>query len=164
MKKKSLALIVVAFAIISGTLIFARSRNAAEQKPAPQTQAVARLVSGPGRVEPSTEDIKLGSELSGKLKSVNVEEGDAIHRGQVLAVLVNDDYIAQVASAEADLKAKKATLRKVINGARGQERREAMSSVRAQQATMDNARAEAERVAARIATRGAATEHLVATS
>jgi HlyD family secretion protein len=145
MNKKVLSLVVVAFAIISATLIFARSRNTAEQKAVPQAQAEARLVSGPGRVEPSTEDIKLGSELSGKLKSVNVEEGDPIHRGQVLAELENGDYLAQVASAEADVKAKEATLRKVVNGARSQERREALSGVRAQQATMDNAKAEAER-------------------
>jgi HlyD family secretion protein len=99
-------------------------------------------IAGPGRVEPSSEDIKLGSELSGKLKSVNVEEGDVIHRGQVLAVLENDDYRAQVASAEAEVNAKDAALRKVLNGARRQERLEAWSSVRAAQAVMDNAQAE----------------------
>ena len=38
-------------------------------------------IAGPGRVEPASEDIKIGSELSGRLKVVNVEEGDAIRRG-----------------------------------------------------------------------------------
>src|SRR5215470_7612269 len=47
------------------------------------------LIAGPGRVEPFSEDIKIGSELSGRLKSVNVEEGDTIHRGQTLAELEN---------------------------------------------------------------------------
>ena len=104
-----------------------------------------RLVAGPGRVEPSTEDIKLGSELSGKLKAVNVEEGDAIHRGQILAELENADYLAQVRSAEAQVLAKEATLRKVVNGARLQERGEALSTVRAKQAVMENAQSQAVR-------------------
>jgi multidrug resistance efflux pump len=59
--------------------------------------------------------------------------------------LQNEDYLAQVRSAEADVKAKEAALRKVMNGARHQERQEALSTVRAQQAVMENARAQAER-------------------
>jgi HlyD family secretion protein len=58
---------------------------------------------------------------------------------------VNDDYLAQVHAAEADLQAKDAALRKVVNGARHQERQEALSTVRAQQAVADNARAQADR-------------------
>jgi multidrug resistance efflux pump len=74
-----------------------------------------------------------------------VEEGDAIRRGQLLAELANDDNRAQVASAEADVTAKEATLRKVLNGARSQERLEAWSSARAAEALMNNARSEMER-------------------
>jgi multidrug resistance efflux pump len=102
-------------------------------------------VAGPGLVEPIGEELKLGSELSGRLRSVNVNEGDRIHKGQVLAILENDDYTAQVRSGDADVLAKEATLRKVVNGARLQERREALSNVRAKKAVADNARGEAER-------------------
>jgi HlyD family secretion protein len=105
----------------------------------------ADLVAGPGRVEPLSEDIKLGSEISGKLKVVLVEEGDHVRRGQVIAILENADYQAQVASAEADLAAREAGLRKIVNGARAEERREALASVNEAQAVMDNARAEMER-------------------
>jgi len=103
------------------------------------------LVAGPGRVEPLSEDIQIGSELGGKIKTVNVEEGDTIVRGQVLAELVNDDYLAQLDSAQADVRVKAAALRKVVNGARGHERSEALSSVRAAEAVMNNARLELER-------------------
>jgi HlyD family secretion protein len=147
MSKKILPIATVAFLVtLSASLIFAHSPKTADAS-RPATNAVAEdvRVSGPGRVEPSTEDVKLGSELSGKLRAVKVEEGDTIYRGQVLAVLENDDYLAQVRSAEADVQAKEATLRKVINGARHQERQEAFSTVRAQQAVMDNARAQADR-------------------
>jgi len=129
---------------VSASVISARSRATAPPAPA-QASRSESLVAGPGRVEPTSEDIKLGSELSGKLKAVYVEEGDTIHRGQVLAELENDDYRAQVASAEADVTAKEATLRKVVNGARSQERLEAWSSVRAAEAVMNNARSEMER-------------------
>jgi len=103
------------------------------------------LISGPGRVEPYSEDIKIGSELSGRLKSVNVEEGDAIHRGQVLAELENADYRAQVESSRANVVAKEAVLRKVINGARRQERDEAWSSVNEAKAVMENSQSELHR-------------------
>src|SRR5262249_12795457 len=102
-------------------------------------------IAGPGRVEPSSEDIKIGSELSGRLKIVNVEEGDKIHRAEVLAELENADYRAQVESSRANVVAKEATLRKVINGARHQERAEAWSSVNEAKAVMENAQAELHR-------------------
>jgi HlyD family secretion protein len=99
-------------------------------------------IAGPGQVEPYSEDIKLGSEVSGRLKAVNVEEGDAIRRGQVLAELENADYRAQVESSEANVLAKEANLRKVINGARREERDEAWSSVNEAKAVMENAQSE----------------------
>ena len=92
-----------------------------------------------------SEDIKVGSELSGKLKSVNVEEGDSIRIGQVLSVLENDDYRAELASCAAEVQAKGATLRKVVNGARGQERSEALAGVRAAEAVMKNAQGDLQR-------------------
>src|SRR5689334_3559094 len=61
------------------------------------------LIAAPGRVEAISEEIRVSSELSGRLKSVNVEEGDRVKRGQVLAELENADYLARVASAEAEL-------------------------------------------------------------
>ena len=84
MTKKSIFVIVVAVGalVVSWSLVSARSRAASP----PVAVASASpndgptLIAGPGRVEPSSEDIKVGSELSGKLKSVKVEEGDAIWR------------------------------------------------------------------------------------
>jgi ABC exporter DevB family membrane fusion protein len=103
------------------------------------------MIAGPGRVEPYSEDIKIGSELSGRLKVVSSEEGDVIHRGQVLAELENADYRAQVESARANVVAKQAVLRKVVNGARRQERDEAWSSVNEAKAVMENAQSELHR-------------------
>ena len=94
---------------ISVKLITARSKPANNPAATSAKQQVPLLVAGPGKVEPFSENIELGSELSGKIKSVKVEEGDIIHRGQVLAELRNDDYRAQVLSAEAQVIGKEAT-------------------------------------------------------
>jgi HlyD family secretion protein len=148
MKRKYIFLIAGIAFVLSVSLVVtaARSRaNAAQAAAAFVAQAAPVWIAGPGRIEPWSEDIKIGSELSGKLRSVKVEEGDAIHRGQVLAVLENDDYLAQVRSAEAQVLAKEATLRKVVNGARTQERAEAFSSANEAKAVLDNARSEMER-------------------
>ena len=130
--------------LLTGSLTVAsrRSQETAAATAMARANEAPLLIAGPGRVEPFSEDVKIGSELSGRLKSVNVEEGDAIRRGQVLAELENADYRAQLESARANVVAKEATLRKVINGARRQERDEAWSSVNEAKAVMENAQSE----------------------
>ena len=113
--------IIAAVAFVLTVSLIVYSTRTRESRQAQVKPAAPELVAGPGRVEPVSEDIKIGSELSGKLRSVEVEEGDTIRKGQLLAVLENDDYRAEVMSSEADVSAKEATLRKVINGARTQE-------------------------------------------
>jgi HlyD family secretion protein len=146
MSRKSVLIIAaVAFVLTASLTLYSTRTREAKRPQAIAKPASPELVAGPGRVEPVSEDIKIGSELSGKLRSVNVEEGDTVRKGQVLAVLENDDYRAEVLSAEAEVRTKEATLRKVVNGARVQERSEALSTVRANQAVMENAKAEADR-------------------
>jgi HlyD family secretion protein len=148
MKKKSSLLIGAAALVLVVLLtVFSVRTHTAESvaAAAPEPAQSEPLIAGPGRVEPVSEDIAIGSELSGKLRSVLVEEGDQIRKGQVLAVLENDDYRAEVLAAQADVSAKEATLRKVVNGARSQERSEALSSVREAEAVMNNALSEKER-------------------
>jgi HlyD family secretion protein len=144
MKNRTVVVVGAAAFLLTISLLFAtrRAHENAAISPAASLTHQPSLIAGPGRVEPYSEDIKIGSELSGRLKSVFVEEGDAIRRGQVLAELENADYRAQVESARASVLAKQAALRKVINGARHQERDEAWSSVNEARAVMDNAQSE----------------------
>lgn len=132
--------------VLTGTLVLAsrKTHDSAAIKAA-SVNHEPLLIAGPGRVEPYSEDIKIGSELSGRLKSVNVEEGDVIHRGEALAELENADYRAEVESSRANVVAKEAALRKVINGARRQERDEAWSSVNEAKAVMEDAQSELHR-------------------
>ena len=73
--------------LLTATLVVAsrRAHESAAAASTAQAHNTPLMIAGPGRVEPASEDIKIGSELSGRLKAVYVEEGDAIHRGQVLA-------------------------------------------------------------------------------
>jgi len=103
------------------------------------------LIAAPGRVEALSEEIRVSSELSGRLKSVHVEEGDRVHRGQILAEIENDDYAARVAAAEASLSQRQAELDRTVNGARSQERRASQASLKAAEAILENSRREAER-------------------
>lgn len=103
------------------------------------------LIAAPGRVEAISEEVHVSSELSGRLKSVNVEEGDRVKRGQIMAELENADYRARVESAEAELAQREAELRRTVNGSRTEERREAEAAKHAAKAVLDNAKNEAER-------------------
>src|SRR5260370_10329632 len=101
LQNRTALLIGLAAFLLAVSLVFATSRahkNTASATVAPTSRGPL-LIAGPGRVEPYSEDIKIGSELSGRLKSVFFEEGGAIHRDQVLARLENSDYRAQLASA-----------------------------------------------------------------
>ena len=146
-KNRTAVLIGVAAFLLAVSFALALRRGRENAAAAASTLPIhgPELIAGPGRVEPFSEDIKIGSDLSGRLKFVLVEEGDAIHRDQVLAELENADYRAQVESAKASVLAKEAVLRKVINGARRQERDEAWSSVDETRAVMLNAQSELRR-------------------
>src|SRR5215471_6406805 len=98
-----------------------------------------------GRVEPQSEEIRVGAEISGKIARLFVREGDRVVRGQVLAVLENSDLHARLTSAEARIQEKEAELRRIVNGARQEERKEARASVDEAYAVLENTRSEAER-------------------
>jgi len=141
--------------ILSGALILAVTAVVVHSTygkmaipPAPPATASVndrQMVVAPGLVEPTGEQVKIGSELDGKLRQVMVDEGDRVQRGQVIAVLENADYQARVDLAQADLAERRAALERLLNGSRAEERREADASVREARAVLDTASAEWER-------------------
>jgi HlyD family secretion protein len=133
------------FLLSSVQLLRSRSHSVKAAPAEPRTFSNEGLITAPGRVEAVSEEIRVSSELSGRLESVPVEEGDRIHKGQVLAQLENKDYAARVLAAEATLSERKAELLRTVNGARLQERRAAQANMQAAQAVLENARKEAER-------------------
>src|SRR5262249_35079729 len=87
--------------IILGTFLFTRGDRAAVKY---VTQEVTRgsltvTVSATGNVEPRNQ-VDIGSELSGRVRSVMVDVNDDVMAGQVLAVLDTTRLKAQVLQAE----------------------------------------------------------------
>ncbi len=102
-------------------------------------------VAAPGRVEPVSEEMRLGFDIAGKITDVLVEEGDAVRRDQPLARLWDADLKAAVAAAEAALGAREAELEKVLAGARSMERKEARAALDEAITVMRQAKLEHER-------------------
>ncbi len=114
----------------------------AEQEKSKQKSSTENLVAAPGVVEAISEEIEVGAEIPGKLKQVLVEEGDEVLKGQTIAVLENSDFEAQIVSAKTQIEtlqrqketAEARTLQaeteraRIFNGARPEERREALQS------------------------------------
>ena len=99
-----------------------------------------------GRVEGTTsQEIKLASRVVGRLKQVTVLDGDPIRKGQVVAVLENDDLKAQVEQARANVRRVQAEFEKLLNGARPEERAAARASMEEARAAAENARQDYER-------------------
>lgn len=147
MKRHSIYLVMggIVLGIAVGSLISLHGKPVGTQSAPVDRLAVPATggwVAGPGMVEPLSESVKVGSEVTGRLQSVLVDEGDTVKRGQVLAVLVNDDYRAAVLASRATLADRKASLEKIINGARRQERNEAQAAVRETETNANNAAAE----------------------
>jgi HlyD family secretion protein len=137
----------VALALVAGLNLAVFSTRSQTARAAADAAASSPepIVSGPGLVEPVSEEVRVSAQLGGKLQQVAVDEGDPVRAGQVLAVLENDEYRARVASAEAELHLKEAERRKVINGARDQERAEAAASLHEAEAVLDATKADHER-------------------
>jgi HlyD family secretion protein len=147
--KRSTIFVAIAFAIITIVNVgLLRHRNVAPESAAaapssPESGPESRIdAAGPGLVEPVSEEVRVSAQIGGRLDRVLVDEGDRVKAGQVLAIIDNRDFRARVESAQAELGIREAERRRVVNGARTQERQEAAASVTEAEAVLENARAE----------------------
>jgi ABC exporter DevB family membrane fusion protein len=141
MKARAGVAIVIVLGASAAVLAWSKKTPQAP-KPSVQTRTASTVVAAAGRIEPFSEEIRVNTEMSGKLREVRIEEGDRIRRGQVIAVLENADFAARVALAEAQVKQREAQLLRVNNGSRAEERREAEAGVAEAKAVLDEAQAE----------------------
>jgi HlyD family secretion protein len=78
-----------------------------------------------GRIEPISEPLELALGVVGTLAHVYVDQGDKVHKDQLLADLISDDQKARVDEASATVQLREAELTRLLNGARPEERQEA---------------------------------------
>ena len=92
-------------------------------------------------------EVQLGFRTSGRLQSMQVEEGDAVTQGDPLATLDSGPAEENLAIVDAELASAEAQLNSVRAGARPQEIAQARAAVRDAQAAFDDAERGAERQA-----------------
>jgi HlyD family secretion protein len=180
MKRKlfyTTAVLVVLGTVLTFALLRDNSREVVRAEATATDGSATReqeIISAPGLVEPVSEEIEVGAEMPGKIKDVMAEEGQSVTRNQILAVLENADYAAQVAAAasniasseaqalaaEARVQQARAELRRVVNGARVEERREARAAFEQADVIVGNAQTELARRRALFAEGDVAREEL----
>jgi len=106
-----LAALLIVMAMAAYTLLAGgdTSQNTRYKAEAVTRGKLTVTVTATGTVEP-TNEVEISSELSGMIKSVNVDYNDQVTSGQVLAELDTDKLKAQIARSRAMLGAKKAKL------------------------------------------------------
>jgi HlyD family secretion protein len=104
-----------------------------------------RLVAAPGLVEPIGEEREIGSQVIGVVREMRVEENDSVAADQVIAVIDNNEQVAGLASARAQLALRESELTRVVTGARPEERRQAKAELAEADANLDLARRDFER-------------------
>lgn len=115
-KKKSGKWIIWALAgllviLIAGAAIKARQKPKGEIV---ETEKIAlrdikEIVSASGKIFPEKE-VKISSDVSGEIVELNIEEGDSIKAGQVLARINPEAYVSAVESAGANVNVSKSEL------------------------------------------------------
>jgi HlyD family secretion protein len=124
------------------------ARRPAELPPAfgIATAAVAdHVVAAAGLVEPVSHARELSASVVGRIVKMNVEEGDHVAQGDIIAEIENDDLKAQQAQAEATAMARERELARLKTGARPQEISAAKAELREAEATASVARSNFER-------------------
>jgi ABC exporter DevB family membrane fusion protein len=136
--RKSLIASMVAVGCIAGYWQLGPARGV----PADPATALAPIasaspsVAGPGRLEPESGEVDLAPDLAGVLASVPVKEGDRVHKGDIVAALVNEDAASRVDQAIATLRMQRARLDKLKKGPRVEERKQAVAAIQEQDATL----------------------------
>ena len=145
----TLAVVIIGIATLAAQALKPSGQSPANpQAPGtPQRPGLApvSLIAAPGRVEPITEEIDVAAEVQGRLTDVLVDEGAQVTRGQVVARLEHADYDARLQSAQARLAVAEAERLRLVNGARPEERREAVAVAQQAAAALEHAGIEVER-------------------
>lgn len=90
--------------------------------------------------------VSLTFNASERIATMNVEEGDRVHKGDVLATLNTTLLKLTIARCQAQIAQQKAVVAKMHNGSRPEEIAEAAAAVQSAQAEADNAAADYQRM------------------
>lgn len=104
------------------------------------------VLSAPGRVEGASESIEVGAQMDGVVRTILVEEGQLVKKGQKVAEMHCPELPAELAHAEAVVEQTRQTRVRVERGSRDEERRVAEQKVAAARATLAEAKVHLDRM------------------
>ncbi|ACB97420.1 HlyD family secretion protein [Beijerinckia indica] len=145
MKTSWLAMVLLTSLGLVAIVWPAQAPTFAQTQPSISPVSRQHLAAAPGLVEPVSEEREIGSQVIGIIHEVRVEENDEVHEGQIIAVIENDEQVARLSSARAELALRQAELERSINGARSEERKEARAALKEAEANLQLARVEYQR-------------------
>ena len=113
MKPKTIRWIVIIGVLIIVLLVIVAKINSkgdftkvAVERAAPHT--IIEVVSATGKIYPESE-VKISPEVSGEIVQLNVQEGDSVHKGDVLVKINPAIYSSMVSQAQASVEQTRAT-------------------------------------------------------
>jgi HlyD family secretion protein len=143
--QKSLLNLSRLFVSLSGFFLMLAYFEATISSVKAKTEPQTRNVAASGVVEPNGKEREISAQVVGLLREYMVEENKPVEAGQVIAVIENSEQLARVETAEAQVMLRKAELRRLLNGARPEELKEAAAAVNEADAALRYARHEHER-------------------
>ena len=118
------------------------------QTPAPAQKAAAKpawAASAPGRVEPTGGEVRISSQTPGRIVDVLVAVNDRVLAGDLMLQLADDDLLARVLAARADVAVRKRDRDNENVGKAAQDRRTAEDNFAGAERQLSLARAELDR-------------------
>lgn len=105
-------------------------------------------------------EVELAFDAAGRIERVDVEEGDHVEKGHLLAVLEDDRFRHEFESAEAQEDSQRHVVAELEAGTRPQNLRKAHADVQAAKARLEEARQNRDRIAALVPTSAASQQQL----
>lgn len=118
---KLLKSLLVAAPLAAGAAFWFGGHDASSAQAQPAITTRPSVLVAPGRVEAVRDPVKLGFEAQGRIIAIEVDEGNAVKAGQVLARLDDRLASARVAAASAQLAQAKARYAFARRGPRGED-------------------------------------------
>ena len=116
---------------LSLIVLAACSAGTAESPSADRPGTASSRIAAGGLVEPVSEERVIIPQISGRLAKVDIEEGDVVSAGQLIAEIENADLRADLAAAAAEVDLRQAELERLRNGARVEEIAQAVAGLAA---------------------------------
>lgn len=104
------------------------------------------FIEATGTVEATTVD--LNAKMAGSIKTLSVDTGDTVEKGQLVAEILRNDLAAQRERDALTVEKAEAVLADLLSGARSQEKKEAVNNVNIAQTNYNKALSDYERIKA----------------